>query len=309
MPLLSPHSLKKIFNSYRFTPDQQLGQSYLVNATICRHAVEALSLNPQEDTVLEIGPGFGAITEYYWPKAKYIFLIDTFSPSISYLNTYFSSKTSVFCHDLRNIKFLHNIPKKAHINLVHADILAIPFPKVGSLKIVSNIPFSISIPLFLKFLFEGPCISYILILQKEFFKHLVAQPGESHYTFISALSSLYFQIYLIETIPKKAYFPYSNVPTVLIKLIPTERFQSESPYFAQRTQFCQFIQVLLNFNWKNKRLSNLCRSLPSNDIQFNQMFPNFVQACNESPFINTFVKDINPAELFHLMQNSLNLAN
>lgn len=305
MPLLSPKSLQKIFHRYKFNPEQKLGQNYLINEAVCKRALDTLDISAERDSVMEIGPGFGAITEFLWTKSKYVFLVDNFSPSISFLKDYFAPKTTIFLHDPRNLSYLHDFPAKAHINLVQGDILSIPFPKRENLKIISNVPFSISVPLLTRFVSEEPCKNYVLILQKQFFQHLLAQAGGSHYTFISALSSIFFHVDWFEEIPRNAYFPFSQVPTVLVKLAPTEKFQPKSLYYTRRMEFIRFLQVILQSNWKNKSLQNLTRVIPTHDPPFIQNYPQFVQVCNESEYKHDNVNTIPAVVLFKLMMESL----
>ncbi|MCF2141553.1 MAG: rRNA adenine N(6)-methyltransferase family protein [Candidatus Lokiarchaeota archaeon] len=307
MPIYSSRSLKKLFQKLHFIPEKKFGQIFIINYQVCKRAVDALNLFPNQDRVLEVGPGFGAFSDLLLNKSRTIFLIDRDPKCISYLYSHFSLLShkildiSIFKHDLRNISFLGSIPEKAKVNLIQGDFLSIPFPKVN--KLISNVPFGISIPFILRCIREQPLDLYVLIVQREFQQHLCAQPGQSHYTFISALANVYFDIEILEDIPKSAYYPLPDVPTVLLRLSPKENFNPESNYYANRSLFIEFLRTL--FFCKKKLLRNIAKSISMKNSSFLLRFPLFTEISLQSEFSDVPIFQIPPKELFALMETSM----
>ncbi|WP_457557671.1 rRNA adenine N-6-methyltransferase family protein [Candidatus Harpocratesius sp.] len=307
MPIYSSRSLKKLFQKLNFIPEKKLGQIFITNYQVCKRAVDALNLFPNQDRVLEVGPGFGAFSDLLLKKSRTIFLIDRDPKCISYLYSHFSSLShttpdiSIFKHDLRNISFLGSIPEKAKVNLIQGDFLSIPFPNVN--KLISNVPFGISVPFILRCLREKPLDLYVLIVQREFQQHLCAQPGESHYTLVSVLSNLYFNIEIIEEIPKSAYYPLPDVPTVLLRLSPKEYFNPESKYYINRTLFIEFLNTL--FSVKKKLLRSIVKLNLIKNPSFSSNFPYFTNVSLQSQYSDVPIYQIPPRELFTLMEKSM----
>ena len=134
-------------------PSRKLGQNFLTDKNMADWIVEQADIQT-DDIILEIGPGLGILTERIKKFTQNIVAIEL------------------------DKKLAEHIEEKYRIELILGDALEINFPAFD--KVVSNLPYQISSPITFKIL-DTNFKKGILMYQKEFAQHLVAQPGERAY--------------------------------------------------------------------------------------------------------------------------------
>ena len=92
--MTSPSVITEYMNKNDFFFKKNLGQNFLKDENVARKIVEALEITPQ-DTVLEIGPGFGALTQFLCDEAKSVIAVEVDPFAISVLNEAFEEKTNL----------------------------------------------------------------------------------------------------------------------------------------------------------------------------------------------------------------------
>ena len=168
------------------TSKRRSDQHFLINEELLQREVGYAAL-AKTDTVLEIGGGLGFLTRLLAAKAKTI-TIET---------------------DIRFIGAL----QKTGAEVIHADALKVEFPKFT--KFVSNIPYSISLPLTLKLL-RSPFKSGVIIAQDEFAKKLAAKPGSKVYSRVSVIAQYYADIELRDHVRKGDFAPPPKVESRIV---------------------------------------------------------------------------------------------
>ncbi|MCW4012219.1 MAG: rRNA adenine N(6)-methyltransferase family protein [Candidatus Bathyarchaeota archaeon] len=148
------------------------------------------------ETVLEIGPGAGNITESLLHHARYLICIEKNQKYIPILETRFK--------EADNLKIIHD------------DALKTYLPKHD--RLVSNLPYMISEAFFQRTLRLG-FKSATFIVSKGFAETLLAEPGEK-YTKLSWQAQLFYDITRHEDVPATAYLPEPRVSTTIISLEP-----------------------------------------------------------------------------------------
>lgn len=302
IPVYAKNTLKKLLEANKSHPDKAIGQNYIIDEGLCKLVVHAMELHPTEDDVLEIGPGFGAFSDFLVARSRTIFLVDIDSVSIDFLDTHFKKNENIFLHSVRNVIYRQKFETKAKINLLEGDILKIPFPNCH--KLISNVPFPLSYSLIVKFVSEEPLDCYVLILQKEFVQHLLAKPGESNYSVVSPLCNLYFDIEILEDISPDSYYPSPKVKTQLIRLTPQRRFAQATPYFLHRKMFIRFIESLFEEKQKRVRswIAKISHTFSLDFIDFTKLSNNIVNL----GLLDSHINQISETILFQLMADSLN---
>ncbi|MFH1506124.1 MAG: rRNA adenine N-6-methyltransferase family protein [archaeon] len=162
-----------------------LDQHFMIDTSILYRIVELANLKP-DDIVLEIGPGTGNLTKLLAKKAKIICV----------------EKDCDISLDIKNTEF-HN-----------ANVLDV-IETLKFNKIVANIPFNISEPLFKK-LFKLKFELAVLTSGMKFYDLLMSEHR------FGIVAREFFNIELIQEIPKSAFKPRPRVKSALIKLIPKE---------------------------------------------------------------------------------------
>jgi len=177
--------------------DPSNDEQQLIDPKVIKRFTEYSDIHPDE-TVLEIGPGAGNITEALLKEARYLICIEKNPKHIPVLEDRFK--------DVDNLKIIQD------------DALKTYLPKHD--RLVSNLPYMISEALFQRTLRIG-FKSATFIVSKGFNETLIAEPGEK-YTKLSWQAQLFYDITHHETVSPEAYFPEPRVSTATISLKPRE---------------------------------------------------------------------------------------
>ena len=225
----------------------KLGQHFLADDSAAIRIVDALG-DISGSTVLEIGPGRGAITSLLARRARRLIAIEL---------------DRVLAAQLRM-----NFALTPNVEIIEGDILAIDFntlfgPKPGStrpgiefrpepVQVVGNIPYYITSDILLRlFQFRRFLGSIVLMLQREVADRIAASPGKSEYGLLSATTQLYARVDKLFTLPQGAFSPPPKIQSAVVRLTVTERLEKLG---VAETPFVDFLK--LAFGQKRKTLWN-----------------------------------------------------
>lgn len=225
----------------------KLGQHFLVDSAATTRVVEALG-DISESTVLEIGPGRGALTSQLAKRARRLIAIEI---------------DRVLAAQLRM-----NFSQEPNVEVIEGDVLAIDFhtlfgPKPGSsrpginhrpepARVVGNLPYFITSDILLRlFEFRQYFETIVIMVQREVAERLAAVPGRSDYGLLSATAQLYARVEELFTLPPSAFSPAPKVDSTVVRL------RMEPKLDSLRVPEAEFINFLkLAFGQKRKTLSN-----------------------------------------------------
>src|ERR1700681_1397241 len=225
----------------------KMGQHFLNSESAAQHIVEALG-DVSEATVLEIGPGRGAITDLLARKARRLIAVEL---------------DRVMSAQLR-MKF--NLPP--NIEIIEGDILPIELNTVFGLKpgmlhsglnfapeparVVGNLPYYITSDILLRlFEYHRYFSTIVIMVQKEVADRLAASPGSRDYGLLTATALLYGRVEQLFTLPPGAFAPAPKVHSSVIRITIKPRLES------LRIPEAEFINFLkLCFGQKRKTLWN-----------------------------------------------------
>ncbi len=159
----------------------------------------------QEEEVLEIGPGRGALTKLLVKSAKKVHAVEIDKDLISVLNKNFGKEPS----------FL----------LYNKDILKVKLADFSSkkLRLVGNLPYSLSTDIMLWTFSQMEHVKDIhYMLQKEFAERLFSKPHSKKYGRISILSQYLVKIHPVKVVKPDSFFPMPSVDSLFIRLVPIE---------------------------------------------------------------------------------------
>lgn len=182
-----------------------LGQHFLVDRRVLHRIVKAIDPHP-DDLIIEVGPGKGVLTFALSGKAQKVIAIE------------------------RDHSFIPVLQRKRHASLqiMEADILKVNFKELvedekgrdRNIKLVGNLPYSISSPLLFKILPERELFTRcVFLLQKEVALRIDAGPGSKRYAPLSIVFQIYFSTTIHEIIPPQAFVPPPRVESALISLV------------------------------------------------------------------------------------------
>ncbi|HCX63831.1 MAG TPA: ribosomal RNA small subunit methyltransferase A, partial [Eubacteriaceae bacterium] len=175
--LTSPVVIKEVLKRHGFTMSKGLGQNFLIDANIVEKIVDTAEVT-KEDTVLEIGPGIGSLTERLCERAKEVISVEI---------------------DDRLIPILkETVGQFENFTLIHQDILKTDlkelFEKRGveEVKVVANLPYYITTPIVMGLLEKNlPIASITVMVQKEVAQRMCAAPGGKDYGALTVACGYY----------------------------------------------------------------------------------------------------------------------
>ncbi|MCK4307057.1 ribosomal RNA small subunit methyltransferase A [candidate division WOR-3 bacterium] len=231
--------VKEILKEQGIKPSKQFGQSFLVDEKIAERIIR-LSEISQEDVVLEVGPGLGILTQYLCAYAKKVFAVEKDPLLFRYLTQKFFTES---CGQ-----------GTKNLVLLNQDILSLKVSslksQVSSLKIVSNLPYSITND-FLYWILSNRAFFKlcILTLQKEVVQRLCAQPGSKIYGALSVFHQFYMELEQHFSISGNSFFPRTPIVSQVISILPKSRLKEvQEPLF--------FKVVKRSFQERRKQLKN-----------------------------------------------------
>jgi len=242
----------------------KLGQNFLIDEDACRRIAGSLG-DSSARTVVEIGPGHGAITDILAPRCARLHCIE-FDPALA-----------------RELAFrFRNDP---HVTIHNADILqtdlAALLPTAGepwalgpepwTLDILGNLPYYITSDILLHlftFARTGLLSRAVLMMQREVADRIAAAPGSSEYGALSAFTQLHAHVTNLFTLPPGAFSPPPDVYSTVLRLDFAPRFVELQ---VDPEGFNKFLRS--TFMQKRKTLANNLRTAGFNATQLTAAWP------------------------------------
>lgn len=225
-------------------PKKSLGQNFLIDKNIINKTVDELGIS-DEDFVLEIGPGEGALTDLILERAKKVICIELDQRA---------------CEVLEN-KFNKFIGSK--LTIIHKDFLLFDFEtdlpfefKQQKIKILGNIPYYISGRIYFKLFQNYKFIKRaVLTVQKEVADRIVAKKNSKDYGILTVLANLTSQTKKSFEVSANCFYPKPNVTSAVTRI----DFFEENPFEFDFNKTADIIKT--SFNQRRKILSNNLKSV------------------------------------------------
>lgn len=178
-------------------PLKRFGQHFLIDKSVRERLIELAELT-SDDTVLEVGPGLGYLTEALINRAGHVTAIEKDRALAAYLKTKFVTKEN--------------------LTIVEGDALTAHVPD-GS-KIVSSPPYNISSKLILLIINSRFRLASLL-MQEEFVRRLTASSGSQSYGRISVMLQSKATAEFVMKVPREAFYPKPRVDSALVTIRPS----------------------------------------------------------------------------------------
>lgn len=219
-------------------PQKRFGQNFLTNKHYAAKIVDSIKISEQ-DTVLEIGPGRGVLTELLNAEKAKIKLAVEIDPQLS--------------EQLKE--------NYSDVEIIQNDILSFSFEDLSKqskskIKVVGNIPYNITSPILFHLLDNSSYISQaVLMIQKEVAERLIAQKDSKEYGILSILVNAQAQVLKLFVVDRKNFYPQPKVDSMVIKL---EFLKSQSE--LKNYELFKHI-VKSTFNNRRKMLKNSLKKI------------------------------------------------
>jgi 16S rRNA (adenine1518-N6/adenine1519-N6)-dimethyltransferase len=225
----------------------KMGQHFLASDAAALRIVEALG-DVSEATVLEIGPGRGAITDLLARKARRLIAVELDRVMSAQLRMKFNmhSNVEIIEGDILTIEL--DTVFGAKPGSVHTGLNFTPEPA----RVIGNLPYYITSDILLRlFEYHRYFSTIVIMVQKEVADRLAASAGGSDYGLLSATAQLYGRVEQLFTLPPAAFTPPPKVQSSVVRITIKPRLE------ALRVSEAEFIAFLKAcFGQKRKTLWN-----------------------------------------------------
>ena len=210
---------------------KKFGQNFLIDQHIIKKILDSINPNKSQ-SILEIGPGLGALTIPLLKKINHIYVVEI---------------------DRDMVKFLTNKISSNKITIYQEDILEVDDKKFSEFNfIIGNLPYYISTAILLKLAkIKKNKASLFFMLQKEVAERVSANPSTKMYGRLSSMLQYYFKIETLFDIPAESFNPVPKVMSTFVKFTP-----------KKLSELCALNQenyekvVKIAFQYKRKNLKN-----------------------------------------------------
>jgi 16S rRNA (adenine1518-N6/adenine1519-N6)-dimethyltransferase len=183
----------------RHLPRKRFGQHFLADPAVIDAIVEAIAPR-RDDTLVEIGPGLGALTRPLLSRLDKLTVVELDRDIVARLEREFAGRVEVHSGDALAFDFS-------------------VFPQ--GLRLVGNLPYNISTPLLFHLLTFAPRIRDMhFMLQKEVVERMVAAPSTPAYGRLSVMLQLHFAMDNLFGVPPEAFDPPPKVESAVVRMQP-----------------------------------------------------------------------------------------
>lgn len=218
--MLTPTQLKSLCIKYNLRPSKSFGQNYLISDAPITAMLDAGEVN-KEDTIIEIGPGFGILTLALATHSKKVISFEIEKK----LAPYWEEK----------------IREQKNIEIMWGDVLQeigkIKLPK--KYKVIANVPYQITSRILRTFLeLPNPPSCMVVMVQKEVAERICAKAGDMSLLAVSV--QYYGQPKIVKKVPKGNFWPSPKVDSAVVAIKNIEKKKNAEDFFnVVRAAFAQ----------------------------------------------------------------------
>ena len=238
---MSTGETRKKLESRGFSPNKRFGQNFLTDENVLDGIVDAAGIEPV-DTVLEIGPGTGALTKRLAKRAAKVIAVEIDRGLAGMLE-----------EDFRDDE---------HVRIICGDILktdtGILLKDCAPVRVVANLPYYITTPILLELLpKESLFESFVIMIQKEVADRMSAAPGNKDYGALSLVIQYYGKPRIVMEVPPSAFYPAPEVTSSVVRID-----RHETPPVDTKDPDRMFAVIRAAFGKRRKTLANAVSSDP-----------------------------------------------
>ena len=201
----SPSKTAEILDKFGLSAKKKFGQNFLIDSNILEKIVASAEVT-KEDTVIEVGPGIGTLTQYLCEAAKKVISVE--------IDTSMLPVLKYTLKDYDNFK------------VINQDILKVDIKELlkeenvtGNVKVVANLPYYITTPIIMGLLEkDAPIDSITVMIQKEVAERMQEGPGSKDYGALSLAVAFWSKAEVKMTVSPNCFIPRPNVDSAVIKL-------------------------------------------------------------------------------------------
>ncbi|MFI5246245.1 MAG: 16S rRNA (adenine(1518)-N(6)/adenine(1519)-N(6))-dimethyltransferase RsmA [Gemmatimonadales bacterium] len=219
------------------TPRKRLGQHFLTDPRILGRIADALEIT-RNDTVVEIGPGRGALTEQLVTRAKRVVAIEIDRDLAGLLREKYAGD--------------------ARVTIVERDVLDVSLGEAagGPYLVAGNVPYNITTPILFHALERPRAARAVYLVQREVAERVVAVPGSENYGALSANVQALASAELVFKVAAGAFTPPPKVESAVLRITPLAE-----PLVVRGEELPYRAMVVGAFGFRRKQMQRVIREL------------------------------------------------
>jgi len=232
MQIATYSGTKAILEKYGHHPRKSLGQNFLIDPHVLGKIIRAADIGP-EDTILEIGPGIGGLTQALAESAGKVLAVEL---------------------DSRLINVLKEVCPP-NVEIIHSDILDYVIP-ADIQKVVANLPYYVTTPIVMHLLENYRFKSITVMVQREVAQRMVSvqgkkgDKGEKSYGALSLAIQYYADAEIAANVPPNSFMPRPQVGSAVVHM----NIREVPPVTADKAAL--FANIKAGFGQRRKTLVN-----------------------------------------------------
>lgn len=247
-----------------FNFKKKFGQNFLSDKNLLSAIVTDAGIT-QDDVVLEIGAGAGALTKELSTRAKKV---------VSY-EIDLDLKETLENLNLENVQFVFADFMKEDMKKVEKNL--------SSFKVVANLPYYITTPIIFKLLEESEALTSLTIMvQKEVAERIVAKAGGKDYGILTVMIAFYGEAKITRIVKRDMFYPAPNVDSAVV------RIDKKTGFDVDKDRFSKFVKA--SFSMRRKTLLNNLSTLYSKEKLKQTFGDDFLKKRAESLTVEEFVE-------------------
>jgi 16S rRNA (adenine1518-N6/adenine1519-N6)-dimethyltransferase len=236
MPMYKPSELHSFLHQLGIFPKKGLSQNFLIDGNIIRKIVAVAEVQSQ-DTVLEIGPGPGSLTQALLETGARVIAVEkdpVLAQALERLQTP-TKQLNVFCHDILTFPLEKEMPL---------------FIEAGQkAKVIANLPYHLTTPILVQLAPQYDLFSSLTVMvQDEVAKRMTAHPGTAEYSSFTIFLRFYTNPRYAFTVSHNCFYPAPKVNSAIVTLQlrepPLSKEKAVSFFQLTRTAFEQRRKML-----------------------------------------------------------------
>lgn len=240
----NPKNTIEVIQRYGFAFRKKYGQNFLIDTRVLDKIIAAAGVT-RDDTVLEIGPGIGTMTQCLAEAAGQVIAVEIDDNLIPILR--------------------ETLADYSNITIINEDILKVDIRRLAHeagggrpIKVVANLPYYITTPIIMGLFESGAEIDNITVMvQKEVAERMSAGPGSKDYGALSLAVQYYAEPYLVANVPQNCFIPRPNVGSAVIRLT-----RHREPPVKVADPALMFKLIRASFGQRRKTLQNGLNNSP-----------------------------------------------
>ena len=238
MPIIATKNKKRFFK-------KSLGQNFLTDGNIVRKIISALDVR-EDDVIVEIGPGLGALTDELVKLPNRIIAIEKDDRFATRLNARY---------DLPNVSVIHGDALKYDFSTLYSE-------RNKKLKVIGNLPYNVSTEILFRLLYNSGYFStFLFMFQKEVAKRITARSSTKDYGILSVISQYFSYPSTVISVPPTCFKPAPKVDSAVV------RFDiHDTPPFKVTDEKLLKAVVKTAFSKRRKTLRNCFKEFRFTDI-------------------------------------------